>query len=720
MSEITKKKNVEKKINKGIIKNNNNEPKNNVNQSKKDNNSNNISIKNKKVAHSSLPNIHRKLQDKNKLKKRNEGDIPFNLVFKQGKFLNDTKILKNFLSFFNIRELFIIMELDTHIFQAVMDSEVFKKYLLIRKDFIPKNDIENNKKNKLKKVSTKTSEEISDVIISGDEKDLNNTDKNEVKKVYENKNFGFKLPVIDFQKLKIKYLINNNCHVMKKYIKTFSLNNFESSCIFNGIIEYLLIKENGIPMENHDPKNFSLLNNRVLNNLNFYMESLINLNYPEIIKLDLSNVGISSLGCMKKLYILFQKYSSTLKILSLANNGINDKFAKLLFSGLENNRVLEILNLSNNEIGEEGLENSEEFFSKNKSLHTLSFHHNLLGPNGVDFLFNYFVSNKNLSLKSIEIGYNGITKEVTEFISKYIKNNENLITFNIEGNYLCNEGIKKICEAISQKNSQNIISYIDLQNNNITNKGCFHISKMLSESQFINSISLRNNLLDNDGVSKIISSICSTNSNLVSIDLSDTKIDEKAMNTISEAINKDVALQKINLSYNNFRLAGKSINNLLIKETNLKYLDFSFCNISNHFNLIFQGLSKNQNLKLINLSGNSIPTKKDVLNELGKAISENTNLRKLLLNECNIDDNAMNIINNNLEKNHTLLNLSLNHNFISKKSIPGLENAINKSKVINHVYLYENDELNIKLINQIENALKNNNKTCLQNENDIK
>ena len=49
MSEITKKKNVEKKINKGIIKNNNNEPKNNVNQSKKDNNSNNISIKNKKV-----------------------------------------------------------------------------------------------------------------------------------------------------------------------------------------------------------------------------------------------------------------------------------------------------------------------------------------------------------------------------------------------------------------------------------------------------------------------------------------------------------------------------------------------------------------------------------------------------------------------------------------------------------------------------------------------
>ena len=43
-----------------------------------------------------------------------------------------------------------------------------------------------------------------------------------------------------------------------------------------------------------------------------------------------------------------------------------------------------------------------------------------------------------------------------------------------------------------------------------------------------------------------------------------------------------------------------------------------------------------------------------------------------------------------------------------KKSISGLENAIIKNSVIKHVYLYENNELNNKMINQIEIALKKN------------
>ena len=140
----------------------------------------------------------------------------------------------------------------------------------------------------------------------------------------------------------------------------------------------------------------------------------------------------------------------------------------------------------------------------------------------------------------------------------------------------------------------------------------------------------------------------------------------------------------------------------------MKYLDLSFCNISTQFNLIFQGLSKNQNIKLIDFTGNYIPMRKEILNELGKVLSENIYLKNFILNQCNIDDIGMNYINKNLENNHSLMTLSLNHNFITKKSISGLENAIIKNSVIKHVYLYENNELNNKMINQIEMALKKN------------
>ena len=714
MSDANKIKSPEKKLNKGIIKNNNDNNKNQVNLNRKDTNS--ASIKTKKI--NSFQN-QRKYQDKSKLKKKNDGDIAVNLFFKQGKFLNHPKILKSFLSFFNIRELFIIMELDNHIFQAVNESEVFKKYLLIRNDFVNKKDDKLNiYKEKIKNkppINNNNDKLPKKVNFFLNDKESNNDDSKE----NEYKRTELKLADIDFQKLKIKYLINNNCQMIKKYIKTYSLTNSECHSIFNGIFEYLIIKEKGIPnIENNEPKIFSLPYDQISNSLNYFIESIMNLEYPNVYKLDISNIGISSVNQIKKIYSIFQRYSNHLRILSLSNNGINDKNAKILFAGLQNNNVLKVLNLSYNEIGEEGL--GTNFFSSNKSLDTLILHHNLLGPIGIDYLFNYLISNKHMNLKSLEIGYNGITKEGTEYISKYIKDNQSLMTINIEGNYLCNEGIKIICDSINQKNGKNNISFLDLQNNNISNKGCQHISDMLSESPFINGISLRNNLLYNEGINKIISGI--SNSNLISLDISDTKIDEKTMKIISEKINKNIALQKLTLSYNDFSAGGNYIKNLLINESNLKYLDLSFCNISTQFNLIFQGLAKNQNIKLINFSGNYIPMRKEILNELGKVINDNKNIKNLILNECNMDDIGMNYINNNLEKNHSLITLSMNRNFITKKSIPGLENAIIKSGVIKNIYLFENHELNIKMIKQIENALKNNCKIIVnitkENENE--
>ena len=706
MSEANKTKQTEKKLNKGIIKNNNNDNKIQGSSNKKDSAS--VSIKTKKI--NNFQN-QRKYQDKNKLKKKNDGDLAFNTFFKHGKFLNNPKVLKCFLSFFNIRELFIIMELDTHIFKAVNDSDVFKKYLLIRNDFVSKTDDKINiNKIKLKNKPTINDKVSKKVTFFKREKESNSDDKQE----NENKTYELELPDIDYKKLKIKYLIANNCQMIKKYIKTYSLTNSECHSIFNGIIEYLIIKEKGIPIENNEPKIFSL--QQMSNSLNYFTESIMNLEYPNIIKLDINNAGISSMNQMKKIYSIFQRYSNNLRILSLSNNGINDKNAKILFSGLQNNNVIKYLNLSYNEIGEEGL--GTNFFSSNKSLNTLIIHHNLLGPIGSDYLFNYLISNKHMNLKSLEIGYNGITKDGTEYIAKYIKDNQNLITINIEGNYLCNEGIKIICDSINQKNGKNTISFLDLQNNNISNKGCQHLSDMLLESPFINGISLRNNLLYNDGVNKIISGISNTNSNLVSLDISDSKIDESAMKIISEKINKDTSLQKLILSYNDFSTAGNYINNLLIQESNLKHLDFSFCNISTQFNLIFQGLAKNTNIKLINFSGNYIPMRKEILNELGKVLSDNIYLKYLILNETNIDDIGMNYINNNLEKNHSLMTLSLNHNYITKKSISGLENAIIKNGVIKNIYLFDNNELNIKMIKQIENALKNNYKIIVNTKNE--
>lgn len=145
----------------------------------------------------------------------------------------------------------------------------------------------------------------------------------------------------------------------------------------------------------------------------------------------MSNVGINSTQIMKKWYFIFHKYLNMLRALNLSYNSIDEKFAKLLFPGLQSSHTLEILNINNNTIGNDELKSGEKFFSSNNSLLTLIFDHNLIGPIGGDCLFKYFKSNSYISIKSLDIGYNGLTREDTELLVSFITNNQNLITVNL-------------------------------------------------------------------------------------------------------------------------------------------------------------------------------------------------------------------------------------------------------------------------------------------------
>jgi len=727
---------------------------------------NNVSVNGSKRDNATISQKKTKVINKNKNKKKNDVDLSFHYSFKKGKFLCEPKILNNFLSFFNMRELFIIMEIDTHIHQAITSSDTFRKYLAIRKDFILKDNItknknnakkkrqqnakknvnilNNNNKNKEKSTSRKYYEKydksnivapvtlgLNGVLVvyptkAGERERLEKEmmeEKSEVADYVEDspekQKLELNLPNLDFSKLTISCLINNNSQTIKKYVKSLSLNNFQSHVIFNGILEYLLMMENGIPSEKSDIKIFSLQDSRAVNGLGYYTECLINLDYPGIIKLNLSNVGITSTMVMRKLCYIFHKYAYTLRVLNLSNNAIDDKCAKLLFPGLQSSYVLEILDISKNNIGVDGLKFGENFFSSNKSLHTLIFDHNLIGPIGGDCLFNYLSSNQYLNIRALDLGYSGLTHEGADLLVNFAKNNEKLMTLNIGGNYFCDEGIKEICDNLCQDRHKNRIAYIDFQNNNITKVGCENIYYMLTDSAFINGICLKNNFLNNEGAIKVFSALSTEYSKIICLDLSDTKIDEKTLKYISERINKTLVLRKLILSNNNFKRAGVYIKNILLQESNLKHLVMAYCDINVQFNLIFQGISKNTSLKTIDLSGNNIPMKHDLLRELSYAINENKYLLNIIFDDCNIDDIGMSYINKGLENNHILKTLSLNNNYLTMKSIPALINAIEKSKIIKKIYLNQSNGLNIKYINEIDKVLSLNEDNFLPNNNDI-
>ena len=761
-------------------------------------------------------------------------------------FFKYDKIKSKFLNCFNIKELIILMDVNSTFYVNIIQLECFKKYIKLRQEFILKENIyqkiiisnneekinytlknkkslknNNSPENKIKKQNNKNENSnilnnnikisqsrvyhekfnskgitnpvklgLNNVLtiyptLAGEKEknekeeeeiknnnynklldELNNKNNDKISSIKEEKKNLF--PPLDYKKLEINTLLKNNADKIKKLTKKYNLSQLETKIIFNGIIENLIFMND--LNDGNDLHPIVIQNLKASNGFNYYVESLLNIDFDEIVKIHFDNVLLNNIHVMKTLSFIFHKYSNCLKILILSNNQIDDKCSKLLFPSLQGNKVLNLLDLSNNCISNEGMLFSELFFIDNRSMSTVVFDNNILGPIGIFSLCSFLRKNQKININLLDLGYNGITKEGINHLVNYIKNNKNKINkLYLGGNYLCDDGIEilskifkriniikepepepkiinntssnkennkkinlnnktinsdnntntnnnNINNNININNKQNLyyegnnkISFLDLQNNNLTKKSSNYISTIImSNNPEITELILSNNNLGNEGIIKIISSI-KINNKLLSLDISETKIDEKTIKYISETLDQEYVLEKILLSKNNLKKSCIYIKNLLTKKTNVKYLKLSSCKIEDNFNLIFQGLTQNKMLYILDLSNNNLSLKQELFEDISNTLKINNTLIKLKLNETNIDDIAIDYISKGLEENKGLRKLYLKKNYLTKKSINMLKKAIDKNNncILTKIDLKGNDELNNKLIQEIEKVLLN-------------
>ena len=783
-------------------------------------------------------------------------------LFKSDFFFKDEKIRVKFLDCFNIKELIILMDINSIFYENILQLECFKKYIKLRYEFILKDNIfhkillSNNEEainNTLKTLKTKSPKHNSiekKMKNKQNNKNENNILKNNIKisqsRVYHEKynskgivnpvklglNNVLKIyptlagekeknekegdihnynqntilvgvnkdkersicikeekkalfPPLDYKKFSINNLLNNNADKIKKLTKKYGLTQLENKIIFNGIIEHLIFIND--LKEGNDSHPIILKNVKASSGLNYYIESLLNIDFDEISKIIFNNVLLNSIQVMKTLCFIFHKYSNSLRILILSNNNIDDKCSKLLFPSLQDNKVLELLDLSNNCISNEGILFGELFFIDNRTMTTLIFDNNILGPIGIFSLCSFLRKNQKVNINIIDFGYNGITKEGVAHLVNYIKNNKNkIIKLYLGGNYLCDNGVEilsKIFKRVdiikepdqepiiinnnednkgnkenkdnkdsnrkvnsSNRNITNInynnniiiieennnntnnianntinnkqnnyiegnnrIYFLDLQNNNLTKKSVNYINTIItSNNPDLTELILSNNDLGNEGIIKIFSSI-KINNTLLSLDISETKIDEKSIKYISENLDEEYVLEKLLLSKNNLKKSCIYIKNLLTKKTNIKYLKLTSCKIEDNFNLIFQGLAQNNRLYILDLSNNNLSFKQELFEDLSNTLKVNNTLIKLKLNETNIDDIAINYMSKGLEENKGLRQLYMKKNYLTKKSVKNIKNAIENNNYcsITKIDLGGNDEINNKLIQEIENTILN-------------
>ena len=821
-------------------------------------------------------------------------------LFRPEIFFKDDKIKSKFLNFFNIKELIILLDVNSTFFEVIFEFECFKKYLKLRNEFILKESIYEkillsnneeainysslkNKKNS-PEIKPKNTNYLNNTNLINNSKisqsriyhekfnvkgnkapvklglnnvltiyptlageneknekdeelkknniynklldDLNNKDKdiNKINTINEIKKNLF--PPLDYKKFEINSLLRNNAEKIKKLSKKYNLTQIETKIIFNGMIEHLIFMNDII--EANDLHPIIITDLKASNNFNYYIESLLNIDFDEIAKINFDNVILNSIPVMKTLSFILYKYSYCLKILILSNNKIDDKCSKLLFPSLQENKVLSILDLSNNCISNEGIAFGELFFIDNRSMTITLFDNNILGPIGVFNLCKFLRNNQKMNINMLDLGYNGITKEGIIHLVNYIRNNKNKINkLYIGGNYLCDDGLEilsnifervnivkqkaqeeikeetndenikdidndnkniynstKIINYINNNNkdnkniynstkiisnndnnkdkkniyistkiinsndnpintvhstkknsknnstnnisnpinafqnnlnenningNNNKITFLDIQNNNLTKKSSKYLCNIVSSNNpDVTELIVSNNNLGNETILKIVDCI-KTNNKLLSLDISQTQIDEKSIKYISEKLNIENLLEKLILSKNDLKKSCEYIKNLLIKKTNIKYLKITSCKIENNFNLIFQGLAQNKMLQILDMSNNNLSLNQDLFEDIIDALKKNNTLIKIKLNETNIDDISVEYITKGLKENKALRKLYMKNNYLTKKSVKMIIKSIenNDNNILSKIEVSGNDGINNKSLEEIERVLQN-------------
>ncbi|KAM4521782.1 uncharacterized protein PAE49_001755 [Odontesthes bonariensis] len=219
-------------------------------------------------------------------------------------------------------------------------------------------------------------------------------------------------------------------------------------------------------------------------------------------------------------------------------------------------------------------------------------------------------------------------------------------------------GAKALAKALQ---SDNAITHLELEDNNIQAEGTCYLRNMLQENIAIQSLNLSHNRLGLKGAT-IINHMLLDNYNVKTIKLSGNDWDDSAAKCLVESLQSDYVVKELDLSHNRFcEAGGEHLGHILGSNVGIEVLNLSW----NHLRMrgavaLCTGLRVNSTLKELRLSHNGFG--RIEVESLGQALKQNSTLVLLDLSSNNIDNEAVTLLCQGLTFNSTLKVLKLSHN----------------------------------------------------------
>ena len=116
----------------------------------------------------------------------------------------------------------------------------------------------------------------------------------------------------------------------------------------------------------------------------------------------------------------------------------------------------------------------------------------------------------NSSLKTLSVADCSLTAACVQTLSQALARNGSLLDLNLKGNALGDAGICYLCQGLDHSaGSVSAIGYLNLANTFIEHDGAVAIANLLSANDTLQMLSIRQNLIHDDGARAIAQAFCS-------------------------------------------------------------------------------------------------------------------------------------------------------------------------------------------------------------------
>ena len=314
-----------------------------------------------------------------------------------------------------------------------------------------------------------------------------------------------------------------------------------------------------------------------------------------------------------------------------------------------------VLRLENNSIPEGAATTLAAAIRVNSCLRKLSLSANRLGSSTV-VVVNAL---KEIStLKELDLNDNKNRSEgLGPAIATVVSTNKSLETLSVKDNGLNDDGVILIAQSLCELSS---LKVCNLRDNYITNKAAKALASAISKNTKLEELYLGNNQLQL-GTIKIAISLQKI-STLKVLDLDNNNITEQAAKQLSIAIKKNTSLENLWLNGNHLRSSVVMVVNALKKVSTLKEL---------------------------NINDNKSRSK-ELAPAIASVVTKNKLIQKLLLKGNGLDDDGMILIAQSLCRLSSLKVYNLQDNNVTERSAEALASVISSNTGLEELYFGNN------------------------------